>query len=115
MVKHVCFTFATLVVLTLTDFTAAENVKTVGQVNLEKPGLISATVDRNLPAESILIRQNLWGFVTPHISETQDSTQVLSQLTTIDSFLNECRIALQSDTSYDPTRALFWDQLDGII
>ena len=86
MVKHVCFTFATLVVLTLTDFTAAENVKTVGQVNLEKPGLISATVDRNLPAESILIRQNLWGFVTPHLSETQDSTQVLSQLMTIRSF-----------------------------
>ena len=111
MVKYACFTFATLVVLTLTDFTAAENVKTVRQVNIEKPGLISATVNTNLPAKSILITQNLWGFATPYLSETQDLTQVLSQLTTIHSFLNECEIALESDTSYDPTPSSILGQI----
>ena len=108
MVKHACFTLATLVVFTLTDFTAVESFAqedqiSVAQVNRYYPGLISTTVDPESPAKSVLNLRNLWSFWSPHLNLTQDATaltpnQAYEQLVTIHSFLTECMVKLGSHT-----------------
>ena len=108
MVKYACFTLATLVFLTLTDFTSAESVAqedqiSVAQVNRYYPGLISTTVDPNSPAKTVLNLRNLWSFWSPHLNLTQDATsltpnQAYEQLWTIHSFLTECMVKLSSHT-----------------
>ena len=82
MVKYACFTFATLVFLTLTDFIAAGWIKegfvrtefndaeyvaqgdriSVNEVNRCYPGIITANVDGNSSAKASLSQQNLWEF-----------------------------------------------------
>ena len=96
MGKYICFTLATLVLLTLTDITAEEYVLPVDQLSVKQvnkhhyPGLIPANVDVNSPAKSWLIQKTLWDYVSPHLNQEQDvdassltPTQVNGQLDTI--------------------------------
>ena len=65
MRNYECFTFVTLALFTLTDFTAAEytvpvDQLSVKQVNEQLPGSIPATIDVNSSAKSWLIQLNRW-------------------------------------------------------
>ena len=91
MGNYAYFTFATLVLLTLTNFTAAEYVVpvdllSVRQVNTYFLELIPTTVDANSSAKSWLIQQNLWDFLSPHLNQEHASslTGIFNGLTEIE-------------------------------
>merc|ERR1712214_45290 len=76
MGNYVCFTFATLILVTLTDFTAAKYVVpvdqlSVNQVNKQWPATIPTFVYANSSATSWLIHQNLWDILLPQLSQEQ--------------------------------------------
>ena len=76
MGKNLCFTFATLVLVTLTDFIAAEYIVPVDRLSVEQvnewwPGLIPNTADVISSAKSWFILQNLWDFISPYLRNIQ--------------------------------------------
>ena len=75
MVKYACFTLATLVLLTYTDFIAARSVAqfdlSVNDMNRCYPGIIPTNVDGNLSAIIWLINRNLGEILEPLLNQEQ--------------------------------------------
>ena len=99
MGNYAYFTFATLVLFTLTNFTAAAeyvvpvDLLSVRQVNTYFLELIPTTVDVNSSAKSWLIQQNLWDFLSPHLNQEHASSLnvIFNGLTDIEADYRENR------------------------